>query len=155
MSRLSHNAMVADRPYTQSPFDDMYAMFYTAIWAVLHNVAIIPTENEVNWRKSLSHTNERDTVVQDIVLVGQKVNCSLLLKAVSPFFREWRSQLESTQPSWEDAWATVEEAGSSADKTMLFHEYAYSAVLSFLKLVKKHEGQLKRHSMGGSVTGSL
>lgn len=123
----------------QSPLDDMWSFFWTALWATLfncHDQGKSITEN--NWRDDVrGQHRDRDYVAQMIrgEPIERRKEFSLMLRQMAPLLREWHKSLEEMNFKWAGEVIAMEESAAPADLLTLFHKYAHQGVLDFVHIL--------------------
>ena len=135
--------MKLGEPYLQSPLDDLWSFFWTALWATLFNHHHRgQTRREVAWRNQLcSEWMSREDVVHAInndITIENREECSSILWAMAPLFRQWHLFLSEMQRRWgQDMFNMKKEKKGSTDYVMLFNKYAYSGVLQIVHILSE------------------
>ncbi|KAJ7479312.1 hypothetical protein B0H11DRAFT_2280857 [Mycena galericulata] len=110
MSVRLREAFSASERYLQSPLDDLWAFFYTAVWAtVFHahrpSTEVLPmSSQEITWRLNLRSrsADEREGTVKRIVQVKDfEEQLPSMLRAMAPVFKDWQSALDRMQDAWD------------------------------------------------------
>ncbi|KAJ7232985.1 hypothetical protein B0H12DRAFT_1144545 [Mycena haematopus] len=152
MSIRLREAFTGSKPYLQSPLDDLWAFFYTVVWAtVFHahrpSTEVLPiSDEELKWRLHLRSrsVDEREGTIKSIlrVKVFQQQFPPMLLSMV-PILKDWISALEEM----EDAWVHREHEASATGGIGLsdFNHLAYTGVLDFIHVFADHRERLARN----------
>ncbi|KAJ7507201.1 hypothetical protein B0H11DRAFT_194572 [Mycena galericulata] len=149
MSVRLREAFSASDPYLQSPLDDLWAFFYTAVWAtVFHahrpSTEVLPmSSREITWRLHLRSrsADEREGTVKRIVQVKDfEKQLPSMLRAMAPVFKDWLSALDQM----EDAWEYRQHNASTTGGVGLpdFNHLAYSGVMEFIRIFTDHRERL-------------
>ncbi|KAJ7889100.1 hypothetical protein B0H14DRAFT_3855828 [Mycena olivaceomarginata] len=149
MSVRLREAFSASEPYLQSPLDDLWAFFYTAVWATLFHTRRPSTEvlpmssQEITWRLHLRSrsADEREGTIKRIVQVKDfQKQFPPMLRAMAPVFKDWLSALDQM----EDAWTDQQHKASTTGGVGLpdFNHLAYSGVQDFIRIFTNHRERL-------------
>ncbi|KAJ7751526.1 hypothetical protein DFH07DRAFT_1032410 [Mycena maculata] len=149
MSVRLREAFSASEPYLQSPLDDLWAFFYTTVWATLFHARRPSTEvlpmssQEITWRLHLRSrsADEREGTIKRIVQVKDfQKQFPPMLRAMAPVFKDWLSALDQM----EDAWTIRQHKASTTGGVGLpdFNHLAYSGVQDFIRIFTNHRERL-------------
>ncbi|KAJ7883666.1 hypothetical protein B0H14DRAFT_3857259 [Mycena olivaceomarginata] len=149
MSVRLREAFSASEPYLQSPLDDLWAFFYTAVWATLFHARRPSTEvlpmssQEMTWRLHLRSrsADEREGTIKRIVQVKDfQKQFPPMLRAMAPVLKDWLSALDQL----EDAWTDRQHKASTTGGVGLpdFNHLAYSGVQDFIHIFTNHRERL-------------
>ncbi|KAF8204278.1 hypothetical protein K438DRAFT_2098551 [Mycena galopus ATCC 62051] len=151
MSRGLRAAYDASEPYLQSPLDDLWAFFYTTVWATIfhtrrpHELPI--SSQEASWRKGTRSrlVTERDGSVAAIVKVRAfQKQFPWMLRAMAPVLADWIAYLDEMDLEWETRlYDASTEDGSPIDLPD-FNHLAYTGVQGFVRIFAKHRADLVR-----------
>ncbi|KAJ6605015.1 hypothetical protein B0H10DRAFT_2229227 [Mycena sp. CBHHK59/15] len=135
----------------QSPLDDLWAFFYTAVGATLFHARRPSTEvlpmssQEITWRLHLRSrsADECEGAIKRIVQVKDfQKQFPPMLRAMAPVFKDWLSALDRM----EDAWTDRQHKASTTGGVGLpdFNHLAYSGVQDFIRIFTNHRERLAR-----------
>lgn len=132
-----------NKPYLQSPIDDLWSVFWVAQWAAVFNAPKGLTEQPGSPELLLD--------LQKVLLKGdhmQRAFCARRLKRVkksteygeflvkcAPVLTEWHEQMELLTEEW-DKVVTAQPA--SSDLPSLFIQYCDQGVVHLITLVHEH-----------------
>jgi len=135
------------QPYLQSPVDDIFSFFYSALWATLwnENIEEIPSELET-WRQKVRGTSDnREAVIHDLVDERFNIDLPKIVRDMNPLLQEWHKGLDALVSDWIDIYRGDPEKFASRfppDKLLEFDIFAYRGVLLFAELALKHKARL-------------
>ncbi|KAJ7752268.1 hypothetical protein B0H14DRAFT_2980493, partial [Mycena olivaceomarginata] len=149
MSIPLRNAFSASEPYLQSPLDDLWAFFYTAVWATLFHAhrpsaeVLAMSNQEIRWGLQVRSPSaqERDGAIREIIVVKTyHTHLPLMLRTMAPVLKDWMSVLDGMADTWMDRQHEASEAGGIALPD--FNNLAYTGVLEVIRIFTKHRDDL-------------
>jgi hypothetical protein len=148
MSRQLLNAAILDKPYLQSPVDDLLSFYYVSQWAAVNNTKdfaepIAPTAvpDELKLLRQRLGSSEREdatsTITQDFL---DEKSYGAFLVACQPILQEWYEQLKKLMVAWQVRTKNLDPdvAQQYATYYPLFREFTDRGVLELLQLVQSH-----------------
>lgn len=152
MSLRLLEAMENNSSLLQSPLDDLWSFFWTALWATLTNRHHPnQTDMEKNWRLQLCAGGAFREKVAALIKMNstleKKQGYSPILRQMAPLLRRWYTSLNEMGPRWTEELDTVEEKGNAdAGALMLFHKFAYGGMLDIVRMISEHIQLLRKAS---------
>ncbi|KAK6971299.1 hypothetical protein R3P38DRAFT_3242763 [Favolaschia claudopus] len=149
MSVRLRAALDASQPYLQSPLDDLWAFFYTTVWATLFHAQrpsmdLLPlSSQELAWRLHVRSrsADEREGAIRAIIKVQDfQRQFPPILRTMAPVLKDWHSALDQM----DDVWTARQYQASTTGGVGLpdFNHLAYSGVLEFIGIITKHRDRL-------------
>ncbi|KAJ3515946.1 hypothetical protein NLJ89_g1437 [Agrocybe chaxingu] len=136
--------------YLQSPVDDLFSVYWVALWAILNNTHTSGrSDAEVRWRTKIAegHLQRADASVKICALpLPQWKQHSLILQQWSPVLDTWFQSLDRLQRDWQNTVdpSYAEKPGISPGEYYLphFHYFALRGVADFLAMIQPHYTRL-------------
>ncbi|CAA7263342.1 unnamed protein product [Cyclocybe aegerita] len=135
--------------YLQSPVDDLFSVYWVALWAILNN---IPTsrrsDDELWWRKKIAEGRRfRDDASVDICRLSPREwkSQSPIVQQWSPVLDSWFQSLDRLDKDWRRAADPPDDVKVENSRDFylpLFHYFALRGVADFLEVIKSHYTQL-------------
>jgi hypothetical protein len=146
MSDQLLDAAILDKPYLQSPVDDLISFYYVAQWAAVNNTRDFPDPTAVSdelrlLRQRLGSSSERERGTSMITSgVIRPALYGKFLADCRPILQEWRQKLVTLTNDWAEAIESVAPDVEDQYKTYypLFCEFTDRGVLEVLELVQLH-----------------
>ena len=135
-----------NRPYLQTPVDDLFSLYYTMQWAaVFHNQEFsagkdIPSDLRALRKEVSGNRSERASATTEIALSAELAvdRYGQFLVDCHPFLRHWYLSLLSLRDNWKESQSQLEEQHSALAYPSLFSIFAVQGVAQLAKLVDKY-----------------
>ncbi|KAJ6543880.1 hypothetical protein B0H19DRAFT_956069, partial [Mycena capillaripes] len=152
MSLELQRAMEADRPYVQSPVDDIQSFFWVAAWAVLFNTRQQNrSPEEDKWCRDLISGNLglKSDFSSALLAADLEEGYGLAATQLFPVLRLWWVKLLSLRMDWVSR-VTSQVRKQPPDEVANFylhhfHLFALRGVQEFLELVEEHHSTLRNY----------
>jgi hypothetical protein len=141
------DAAILDKPYLQSPVDDLVSFYYVAQWAAANNTrdfpdsAAVPDELELLRKRLGSSPAEREFGTSTITtrIIRPNLYGSFLVDC-QPILQQWHEKLQKLVNDLAAAMESVAPDVADQYKTYhpLFCEFTDRGVLELLELVQLH-----------------
>ncbi|CAA7263347.1 unnamed protein product [Cyclocybe aegerita] len=137
--------------YLQSPVDELFSVYWVALWAILNN---IPTSRrsdyEVRWRRKIAEGSDARAAASVAIckLVDpEETSHSPIVQQWSPVLKAWSQCLDRLEDDWRLQEARLSRRlkpeNSRGDFYLpLFHYFALRGVADFLEMIKPHSTRL-------------
>ncbi|KAJ3502472.1 hypothetical protein NLJ89_g8873 [Agrocybe chaxingu] len=155
MSRGLLQSIELNFKYLQSPVDDLFSIYWVALWAILNNVHTERSEDELWWRMKITkgylHRSDASADICKLPLRQWKQlqQHSPILQQWSPVLKAWFQSLDRLEDDWRN---TVDPSydvkpGNSPGEYYLphFHYFALRGVADFLEMIQPHYTQLRTY----------
>ncbi|KAJ3515937.1 hypothetical protein NLJ89_g1435 [Agrocybe chaxingu] len=137
--------------YLQSPVDDLFSVYWVALWAILNNTHTSGrSDAEVRWRTKIAKgcLHRADASVKICGLVElEDTSYSPIVQQWSPVLDSWFQSLDRLDQDWRRRKARLSRRlkpdNSPGDFYLpLFHYFALRGVADFLEMIKSHYTEL-------------
>lgn len=150
MSTASLLAIRKGTTYLQSPLDDLYSFFWTAVWATLFNPKGARSTDEILWREDMRGTySVRDAIateMRDKAIVASAEH-SRIVTDMLPIFGDWWIALDAMRVEWLKFAVHAPTAENESSRFYLpqFNTFAHRGVVKFAQIVHKHQHHLQKY----------
>ncbi|CAA7263360.1 unnamed protein product [Cyclocybe aegerita] len=136
--------------YLQSPVDDLFSVYWVALWAILNN---IPTSRrsdyEVRWRRKIAEGSDARAAASVAICrlsPREWKSQSPIVQQWSPVLDSWFQSLDRLDKDWRRAADPPDDVKVENSRDFylpLFHYFALRGVADFLEMIKPHYTRLR------------
>ncbi|KAJ3515940.1 hypothetical protein NLJ89_g1433 [Agrocybe chaxingu] len=152
MSRGLLRSIELNSKYLQSPVDDLFSVYWVALWAILNNTHTSGrSDAEVRWRTKIAEGRlaRADASVDICGLVElEETSYSPIVQEWSPALDSWFQSLDRLDDGWRRQKARLSRGLKPGDSPggfylPLSHYFALRGVADFLEMIKPHYTELR------------